>query len=63
MFSSIMPYLQYYAYVEIHNQEHQGLWREYEKVDAAFETFSMKQIRGAEEIYPVFHELFRKEEA
>ena len=63
LFSSIMPYLQYYAYVEIHNQEHQGLWREYEKVDQAFETFSMKQIRGAEEIYPVFHELFRKEEA
>ncbi|MCW8906833.1 MAG: YeaH/YhbH family protein [Sedimenticola sp.] len=63
MFSSIMPYLQYYAYVEIHNQEHQGLWREYEKVDQAFGTFSMKQIRNVEEIYPVFHELFRKEEA
>lgn len=63
MIDSIMPYLQYYAYVEIHNQEHQGLWREYEKVAAMFDTFSMKQIRDAGEIYPVFHELFKRQEA
>jgi hypothetical protein len=62
MLGSIMPYLQYYAYVEIHNQEHQGLWREYEKVQALYETFAMKQIRNPEEIYPVFHELFKRRE-
>lgn len=62
MLGSIMPYLQYYAYVEIHNQEHQGLWREYEKVQEIYDTFAMKQIRNPEEIYPVFHELFKRRE-
>lgn len=63
MCTAIMPYLQYYAYVEIHNQEHQGLWREYDKVSELFETFSMKQIRNAGDIYPVFHELFKRQDA
>jgi len=63
LMNSIMPYLQYYAYVEIHNQEHQGLWMEYLAVEEAFDTFAMKQLRGVEEIYPVFHELFKRRES
>lgn len=63
LMNAIMPYLQYYAYVEIHNQEHQGLWMEYLSVEEAYDTFAMKQIRGAEEIYPVFHELFKRRES
>ena len=60
MLKSIMPYLQYYAYVEIHNQRHQELWYEYQKIQEIYDSFAMKQIRNLEEIYPVFHELFKR---
>jgi len=61
LLNSIMPYLQYYAYVEIHNQQHQEMWHEYQKVQDTYESFAMKQIRNLEEIYPVFHELFKRQ--
>jgi uncharacterized sporulation protein YeaH/YhbH (DUF444 family) len=63
LMQSIMPFVQYYAYVEIHNHEHQILWTEYEKVQSQYETFAMKQINGPDEIFPVFHELFKRREA
>ena len=56
----IMPHLQYYAYVEIHDHDHQLLWTEYEKVKNRYDTFAMKQISGPDEIFPVFHELFKR---
>lgn len=60
---SIMPALQYFAYVEITPDHHQSLWQEYEKIAAASSNFAMRQIDGAGDIYPVFRELFRKQEA
>ena len=57
----IMPYLQYFAYVEITAYEHQSLWREYEKVSATFPNFAMQDIAGLTSIYPVFRELFNKQ--
>ena len=60
----IMPMLQYYAYVEITEAEPQNLWREYESVAEQYpQRFAIQRIRGLDEIYPVFRELFRKTNA
>jgi uncharacterized sporulation protein YeaH/YhbH (DUF444 family) len=60
--NKIMPCLQYYAYVEITAYEHQSLWYEYEKVKANYPNFAMQDIAGLTSIYPVFRELFSKQQ-
>ena len=58
---AIMPFVQYYSYVEITPRDHQALWREYEKVKLQYpDTFALEQIVGVEDIYPIFRELFQK---
>ena len=58
---SIVPLVQYYAYIEITATEPQNLWREYEKVTHVHSgRFAMQRIAGLPDIYPVFRELFRK---
>jgi hypothetical protein len=56
----IMPYTQYYAYVEIMPRHHQSLWRTYQTVQEKFANFAMQAIQSAADIYPVFHELFKQ---
>ena len=57
----IMPFVQYFSYVEITPREHQALWHEYEQVSEAFpESFAQQQIVSAGDIYPVFRELFQR---
>lgn len=56
----ILPYVQYFAYVEIRGGEPQNLWREYSKIAVAQTRFSMQQIESVSDIYPVFRELFKK---
>ncbi len=58
----VLPQVQYYAYVEITTGEHQNLWLEYEKVRDIFpDTFAMRKIERAGDIYPVFRDLFSKQ--
>jgi uncharacterized sporulation protein YeaH/YhbH (DUF444 family) len=59
----LMPLMRYYAYVEITPRQHQSLWYAYQDVRAAHPHFAMEEINGAEEIYPVFRELFKRQEA
>ncbi len=60
----LMPLVQYFAYVEITDRQHQNLWREYESVqDEHPDGFAMQQIKSANDIYPVFRELFEKKTA
>jgi uncharacterized protein len=57
----LLPMVQYYAYVEITRQPHQGLWREYERLAEAHpKSFAMRRIQAVADIYPVFRELFHK---
>lgn len=56
----IIPHVQYFAYIEILPRHHQSLWRAYEVLNENFKNFSMKTINGLKEIYPVFHELFKR---
>ena len=59
--SGILPEVQYYAYVEITDRQHQNLWHEYQKLrDESPDYFSMAHIRQFGEVYPVFCELFAK---
>jgi uncharacterized protein len=57
----IMPFVQYYAYIEIMPRHHQSLWESYLNVKARYDNFSMESIDSAQDIYPVFRELFKKE--
>ncbi len=60
----ILPLAQYFAYVEITRRPPQELWRHYTKLEQTHpELFAQRRIQRAEEIFPVFHELFSKREA
>jgi len=56
----IMPFVRYYAYIEITPDRHQSLWEAYEEVKAAHPNFAMRQIDGPADIYPVFRDLFKR---
>lgn len=61
---SILPKLQYYSYIEITQRDRQALWRAYESVQQQFpQSFAMKHLAGANDIFPVFRELFQKQAA
>lgn len=61
---NLMSKLQYFSYIEITTREHQALWAAYEKVQDEFpETFAMRQLLEASDIYPVFRQLFQKKVA
>lgn len=68
----LLPVCQYYAYVEIldereyalfeNSNDSKELWRGYIDVDSEWSNFSMKHISKRSDIYPVFRELFSKQE-
>ena len=61
--NTLLPKLQYYAYVEIGRSEPQSLWREYEAVAAAAPAaFAQARITAASEIFAVFRGLFEKKQ-
>ena len=60
----ILPLVQYFSYVEITKRSHQALWREYAQVAEEFPNlFAQRHISDVADIFPVFHELFHKENA
>ncbi|MDT3671934.1 MAG: YeaH/YhbH family protein [Aromatoleum sp.] len=58
--AQILPWCQYFAYIEITPGEPQNLWREYEKLFSGHKNFAMQRIEAPADIYPVFRELFKK---
>ncbi|MBR8842741.1 MULTISPECIES: YeaH/YhbH family protein [Pseudoalteromonas] len=58
--NKLLKIVRYYAYIEITTRAHQSLWREYQGVANSFDNFAMQHIRGVEDIYPIFRELFKK---
>ncbi|MBK1648407.1 YeaH/YhbH family protein [Rhabdochromatium marinum] len=63
LIKQLMPLMRYFAYVEITPRQHQTLWYAYQEVKRAYPHFAMEEIAGAEDIFPVFRELFKKQEA
>lgn len=69
----IMKVCQYFAYVEIIEEEEarlinneasgMELWRSYREVAAIWPNFAMKRIARPADIYPVFRELFARKDA
>ena len=69
----VMRLCQYYAYVEILDEREIGmfmnsgtgaeLWRNYQQVAGDWSNFAMKRVADPGDIYPVFRELFAKQES
>ena len=59
--NSLLPLVQYYAYVEINPGQDQELWHAYDEIPELFpDRFAMRKVKDAGEIFPVFHDLFEK---
>ena len=63
LINSIMPKVQYYAYIEITEDTPRGLWREFMNVKNSCSNFAMQRIEKASDIFPVFQKLFKKKAA
>lgn len=61
LINTVMPAVQYFAYVEITDGEPQNLWHEYKQVMDFHPHFAMQKIETPADIYPVFRELFKKQ--
>ena len=55
----LLPVSRYFAYVQV-GEEDQNLWEEYTQVQEDNRNFAMRKVAAADEIYPVFRDLFKK---
>ncbi|MFS2034572.1 YeaH/YhbH family protein [Polaromonas sp. CT11-55] len=55
----LLPVSRYFAYVQV-GEEDQNLWEEYTQVQEENRNFAMRKVGAADEIFPVFRELFKK---
>jgi uncharacterized sporulation protein YeaH/YhbH (DUF444 family) len=61
---SLMPLVQYFAYVEISSRKDSDLWQAYGSIPERFpEQFAMRRVADAVDIYPVFRDLFERKPA
>jgi uncharacterized protein len=58
----LLPLVRYFAYVQVAEEE-QNLWEEYTHLQEAHKHFAMRKATSADQIYPVFRDLFKKEGA
>ena len=58
----ILPLCRYFAYVQVAEEE-QNLWEEYTHLTETHRHFAMRKATAADQIYPVFRDLFKKEGA
>jgi uncharacterized sporulation protein YeaH/YhbH (DUF444 family) len=58
----LLPLVRYFAYVQVAEEE-QNLWEEYSQLLETHRHFAMRKATSADQIYPVFRDLFRKEGA
>ena len=58
----LLPLVRYYAYVQVADAE-QNLWEEYAQLSEGHKHFAMRKVADAQDIYPVFRDLFKKEGA
>lgn len=58
----ILPMVRYFAYVQVAAEE-QNLWTEYAQLSESHKHFALRKAVSADQIYPVFRDLFKKEGA
>ncbi|MDM0076465.1 YeaH/YhbH family protein [Variovorax sp. J2P1-59] len=56
----LLPVVRYYAYVQVAEAE-QNMWEEYTQLVGSHKNFAMRKVADAQDIYPVFRDLFKKE--
>jgi uncharacterized sporulation protein YeaH/YhbH (DUF444 family) len=56
----LIPLCRYFAYVQV-AQEEQNLWDEYTQLEETSKNFAMRKVTEPAQIYPVFRDLFKKE--
>ncbi len=56
----ILPMARYFAYVQVVEEE-QNLWTEYQALLEGHANFAIRKATSADQIYPVFRNLFQKE--
>ncbi len=66
----LLPLCQYFAYIEVVDEREAGmfrsegnaslLWRDYKMVSDLHPNFTMKRVFSKSDIFPVFHQLFAK---
>ena len=66
---SILPVTQFFAYLEVGDAgaefgdgSKSSLWQLYERLRAEGASLSMRKVRNRSEIFPVFHELFSRQQ-
>jgi hypothetical protein len=58
---SLLPLVQYFAYVEISSSKEQELWQTYKEILDVFpERFAMRNVSEPADIFPVFRDLFER---
>ena len=58
---SLLPLVQYYAYVEISSGKEQELWQTYSEIPEMFpDRFAMRNVKEPGDIFPVFRDLFER---
>ncbi len=58
---SLLPLVQYFAYVEISSGKEQELWQTYSEIPQLFpDRFAMRNVKEAGDIFPVFRDLFER---
>jgi uncharacterized protein len=67
--NSILPVTQFFAYLEVGDagsgegaESKSSLWQLYEQLRAEGASLSMRKVRDRNEIFPVFHELFSRQQ-
>jgi uncharacterized sporulation protein YeaH/YhbH (DUF444 family) len=61
LIKSLLPLVQYFAYVEISSGKQQKLWQTYSEIPEAFpERFAMRVVSEPADIFPVFRDLFER---
>jgi uncharacterized sporulation protein YeaH/YhbH (DUF444 family) len=69
--TDILPLCQYYAYLEVGSEEEplpgfgerpSALWRLYSLIRSPEAPMAMRKVRHRRDIYPVFRDLFKKQE-
>ena len=58
----LLPACRYYAYVQVAEEE-QNLWEEYARLTETHKQFAIRKAISADQIYPVFRDLFKKQGA
>ena len=61
LLKSLLPLVQYYAYVEISSGREQELWQTYSEILEPFgDRFAMRNVKEPADIFPVFRDLFER---